>query len=208
MPLFHYQKIIHKRKLSPGPFKVYRTYKKYLRIEFDATCVYCRMPDSLSERNSYAVEHYKPRNRFPDLDTVYSNLFYSCCNCNSHKGTFWPSKDQLSLGLFIPNPCEQVMHNHMRSQVGGMIKPHSFAGQWAIDLLDLNSPDQIKKRRAFLTLKKNVDSAIAALQKQHAELKTIEKTTGHTELESIQHDIIDVEEQLAELEDTINIFCA
>ena len=74
MPLFHYQKIIHKRKLSPGPFKRYQTYKKYLRIEFDAACVYCRMPDSLSEVNSYAVEHYRPQKLFPNLETKYSNL--------------------------------------------------------------------------------------------------------------------------------------
>lgn len=199
MPLFHYQKIIHKRKLSPGPFKVYRTYKKYLKIEFNATCVYCRMPDFLSEEKSYAVEHYKPKIKFPDLETEYSNLFYSCCNCNGYKGVFWPDTKQRILKIFIPNPCDHVMHNHLRSQTTGTIKPHSFAGSWTIDLLDLNAPGQIQKRQFFLTLKKNTDSLIEGLQKQRAELSGIEKTINRTKLKPVQQDIAKVENQLEEL---------
>lgn len=206
MSLFHYQKIIHARKLSPGPFTVYRTYKKHLKIEFDGNCVYCRMPDSLSEEKSYAVEHYRPKQKFPNLETEYSNLYYSCCDCNSHKGVFWPNENQESLGIFIPNPCDYIMHDHLRLQTEGAIKPHSFAGQWTIDLLDLNAPSRIQKRHAFLTIKKKIDTAIVNLQKRHAELKEIEKIADHTNSMSVQHEIVDVENELTGLEESIKIF--
>lgn len=206
MPLFHYQKTIHKRKLSPGPFKRYQTYKKYLKTEFDGTCVYCRMPDSLSEVKSYAVEHYRPKGQFPELETDYSNLFYSCCDCNSQKGVFWPSKSQLSLGMFIPNPCDYVMHEHLRLQTEGAIKPHTFTGQCTIDILDLNAPSRIEKRFAFLSIKKNVEAVISNLQKQYTKLKKIEKTADSTKLISVQHDVAEIEKELTDAEKAIEIF--
>jgi len=206
VPLFHYQKIIHKRKLFPGPYKVYKTYKKHLKIEFDGTCVYCRMPDSLSEEKSYAVEHYRPKKQFPALETEYSNLYYSCCDCNSHKGSFWPSKSQFGLGMFIPNPCDYVMHEHLRLQPEGTIKPHSLTGQWTIETLDLNAPIRIEKRFAFLTIKKKMDATISRLQKQGAELKKIEKTVDSARLASVQSDIAEIEKELAASEKSIKIF--
>lgn len=206
MPLFHYQKTIHERKLSPGPYSNYRTYKKYLREEFDAACVYCRMPDSLSEMKSYAVEHYKPKSKFPELETEYSNLFYSCCSCNSYKGSFWPEETHKKLEQFIPNPCDHVMHSHLRLRPEGMIQHHSFAGEWTIDLLDLNDPGQIQKRKAFLLLKKNTDSEISTLKRLHAKLKKIEKDIDHKKLKSLQDDIAKIENELTELEDALKVF--
>ncbi|MCW8933725.1 MAG: HNH endonuclease [Gammaproteobacteria bacterium] len=207
MSLFHYQKITHKRKLSPGPFKNYRTYKKYLKIEFDATCVYCRMPDSLSEEKSYAVEHYRPKSKFPHLETAYSNLFYSCCNCNGYKGSFWPDNSQKAMGMFVPNPCDHVMHDHLRSQAEGTIKPHSLTGQWAIELLDLNAPLQVKKRLTYLKFKKTIESQIADLKGTYSELeKNEKKIVDSKKLKSLQQDMADVERQILEYEDAIKIF--
>lgn len=206
MPLFHYQKTIHKRKLSPGPFKVYKTYKKYLRMEFNATCVYCRMPDSLSEMKSYAVEHYRPKCQFPDLITEYSNLFYSCSICNSYKGTYWPDEKDEKLEKYIPNPCDHIMHKHFRSQTEGTVKPYSFAGEWTIDLLDLNAPSQIKKRFAYLNIKKSVDSSIKNEREWHAKLKKIEKTSEGEKLVSVQADIAEIERNLHDLEEAVKIF--
>ena len=206
MSLFHYQKLLHKRTLSPGPFIRYQTYKKYLKKEFDGTCVYCRMPDTLSEEKSYAVEHYKPKNKFPHLECVYSNLFYSCCDCNSHKGTFWPSEQQNKSGIFIPNPCEYVMHDHMRSQADGRIKENSFAGQWTIETLLLNAPQRVQKRRAYLTQKKVVDTAKDNLQKDLIELKKIEKTAEGNNLLAVKDLIADVESKLEDIETTNKFF--
>lgn len=201
MQLFHYPKVRHKRKLSPGPFTVYRTYKKYLKTEFDAICVYCRMPDFLSEVNSYAVEHYRPKTLFPELETEYLNLFYSCCICNNLKSSFWPDKNDESLGRFIPNPCDYVMHNHLRSQTEGTVKPHSLAGVWTIGLLDLNAPLRIKKRLFYLNIIKQCESTIVCLKKQHAKLKGSEVNT--TPKKSVYNDIVEVEEKISELEEII-----
>ena len=98
------------------------------------------------------------------------------------------------------------MHDHLWSQTEGSIKPHSFTGQWTIDLIDLNAPGQVEKRQAYLTLKKTTDSAIATLEKQYAKLKTIEKTIDRTKITSVQHDIATVEKDLVQLKKTIKIF--
>jgi len=205
--LFHYPKTIHKRTEFPKQYKRYQAYKKYLQIEFNHICVYCRMPDFFSEVDSYAVEHYRPINKFPELETEYTNLYYSCCQCNSHKGKFWPTKEDDHSGRFIPNPCDHLMHKHLRAQADGSIKPHSStAGVWTVGLLDLNAPRRVEKRLFYLTIKKKTESAIVDFKKQLAELKEIEKTIDPTKLALLQDDIVDLENELLNSEAVIKRF--
>ena len=51
---------------------------------------------------------------FPELVADYTNLFYCSNGCNSRKGAFWPTSDQMTLGIYVPNPCDHVMFDHMR----------------------------------------------------------------------------------------------
>ena len=164
MALFRYPKTIHRRTLSPGPFKRYKTYKKYLRKEFEATCVYCRMPDRLSERNYYAVKHYKPIHKFPELEVKYSNLFYSCGTCNTSKGKFWPDEKQRAANIFVTNPCDHQMHKHLRILRDGIVEPSSTAGRWTTDLLLLNEPSRIDCRIFYLNVKKKTEHTNSELQ--------------------------------------------
>lgn len=150
MGLFHYPKIRHARTKSPPQYKNYRSYKPYLREEFEKTCVYCRKPDGLAELDSFGVDHYKPKDVFPSLVADYSNLFYSCNTCNRLKGTFWPDSLQLKAGQFVPNPCDHIMFEHLRAGPGCIVNNHSIAGQWTIDLLLLNEPDRMEFRRAIV----------------------------------------------------------
>lgn len=165
MNLFHYPKSKHTRTQTPYPYKNYSDYKPSLRIEFAKTCVYCRTPDNLSEKNYYAVEHYKPKSIFPQLETEYTNLYYSCGHCNSKKGEFWPTDNELRLGIFIPNPCDHVMFQHLRTLTNCIVAHHSHAGEWTIDLLDLNSPKKIQKRNFYTDLYKDAKTKIVQCNK-------------------------------------------
>jgi 5-methylcytosine-specific restriction endonuclease McrA len=87
---FAYPAELYRRRHGP----VYRdpkTYKPWLRDEFEFRCVFClRREVWLDGHNSFSVEHLKPFDLAPELLCEYSNLVYSCNRCNSFKLTQWP----------------------------------------------------------------------------------------------------------------------
>jgi HNH endonuclease len=198
--LFHYPKTIHNRTLAPRPFVNYQTYKKYLRIEFKATCVYCRMPDRFSEKNYYAVEHYKPKKKFPELKAEYSNLFYACGTCNTWKGEFWPSDEQIAANIFVPNPCDYRMYDHLRSHSNGTVTAATQAGKWTVDLLCLNEPLQIEKRLFYLNAKKTAERRMREVLSTLKALRQKEQTIVDEEHQDLLNDIAKLEIELGEAE--------
>lgn len=147
---FSYSKAKHRRTESPPVWRDYRTYKPVLRKEFNQKCIYCCRPDYLNVP-SFGVDHYKPKKVFPELECEYCNLFYCCAACNSRKGMFWPDDDLLALGCFVPNPCDHIMFDHLRYN-SVEVEYRSKAGQWTLDLLDLNDDNTVEYRRSILTL--------------------------------------------------------
>ncbi|MEW8143807.1 MAG: HNH endonuclease [Candidatus Thiodiazotropha endolucinida] len=204
MNLYHYPKSKHVRTQTPYPYKNYSDFKPSLRKEFDKTCVYCRTPDNLSEKNYYAVEHYRPKRKFPELETEYTNLYYACGHCNSKKGEFWPTDSQLMEGIFIPNPCDHEMHRHLRTSRNGTVAHHSLAGRWTIDLLDINSPNKVKKRIFFTDIYNRTKSQIT----KHKKLITaIEKIVENADLEMksrLETQLQNTRSELEKLKSSIN----
>jgi len=142
---FLYPEERHLRAQTPPSFTDYRQYKPYLRLEFAGQCVYCRMPDGLAGADSFGVDHYRPTSRFPDLGSVYGNLFYSCNRCNRRKGDFWPTDSQWSEGAVFPNPCDHRMSEHLRYR-GARVQAISRAGEIAVELLMLNDEEDVRYR--------------------------------------------------------------
>jgi HNH endonuclease len=158
MALFQYRKSRHKRKNNPGPYIRYQTYKTYLKQEFDEKCIYCLTPDILKEE-SFCVEHYKPKSRFKSLETDYSNLYYACLKCNSYKGEFWPTEKAYKLGSYLPNPCDDIMFEHLRYKEVEVV-PHSVTGKFAEELLHLNDEKLTKYRRLILVTRDGLKQKI------------------------------------------------
>lgn len=173
---FRFRSVQHYRRLKPGPFSDYRKYKPALRQEFVEQCVYCRLPDGLTTVDSFGVDHYRPKSKFPSLANDYSNLFYCCNPCNSRKGSAWPTADMEREGRFIPNPCEHVMIDHVRYE-GCEVVARSRAGEYLVELLDLNDPIRVKQRELAL-------SCLRALQEELARILALvarcQKATAST----------------------------
>jgi hypothetical protein len=146
---FRYPKSKHRRIFSPPQRSSYRTYRPILRDEFGKRCVYCALPDRLKGKESFGVDHYRPKKKFPNLETEYSNLFYACNICNSRKGDFWPSCEQIANKQFIPNPCDHVMYSYLRA-AGPRIDARNETGRFALDVLDLNDPQSIAYRQIVI----------------------------------------------------------
>jgi HNH endonuclease len=145
---FGYPDSTHIRTLSPGHFRSYRRYKPFLRVEFMRRCVYCRMPDGPKGEDSFGVDHYRPVSRFRELRSEYTNLFYSCNPCNRRKGNFWPTETQWQEGVFLPNPCDYAMSQHLQFR-GCRVEPLSRAGELAVEMLMLNA-EEILHYREFV----------------------------------------------------------
>lgn len=145
---FRYSKAKHVRRLNPGPYGHYSQYKPYLREEFGRQCVYCRMPDTAAPLDSFGVDHYQPKNVFPERRNDYSNLFYCCNTCNRLKGDFWPTETPERKRRFVPNPCDHVMWDHLRFRAVE-VTARSDAGKFTLDLLNLNDEHEQGRRRGI-----------------------------------------------------------
>jgi HNH endonuclease len=117
--------------------------------------------------DSFGVDHYRPKSKFPSLETSYTNLFYCCNACNSRKGDFWPT-GRIAKERFIPNPCDHQMANHVRFK-RAQVDWRSPAGEFMLELLDLND-------REFLSFRETTLAAIDACESKLSELRKLTNT--------------------------------
>ena len=88
-----------------------------------------------------------PQNKFPELSADYGNLFYCCNACNAKKRDYWPTPSQITK-LFIPNPCDHVMFEHLRFNSSSVVS-RTEAGEFTSERLDLNEPARLKYRESL-----------------------------------------------------------
>ncbi len=75
-----------------------RRIRDSLAPDFGPVCCYCEQPcgslagDDDPEQGE-TVDHFRPRNLFPELSLDWLNLMYCCHRCNRIKGGKWPQPD-------------------------------------------------------------------------------------------------------------------
>jgi len=138
----------HRRKKPPDG-KPPGWYKGCLRIDFECRCAYCLIHErDYQTHESFQIDHFKPRSRFPELERTYSNLYYSCqlCNKRNRKGDHWPTQAEISAGSRFVDPCAEDWEEHIAFQRTGQVEPVTKAGQYSITTLELNRPQLVKYR--------------------------------------------------------------
>jgi uncharacterized protein (TIGR02646 family) len=138
------------RKQRPPALTDYKKYKPYLRIDFDRRCAYCHIPElRYGTPGNYAVDHFRPKSRveFRNLICRYSNLFYTCRDCNLYKGPTWPSRAERSRGLRFLDPCAVDLATQWTICGDGALTPKNAAAQYMIEQLRLNRQDLCDWRR-------------------------------------------------------------
>jgi hypothetical protein len=105
-----------KRSYTGKELANYRDYKDYLEKDFNQRCGYtdCHQFWFGSKRN-FQIDHFKPIKHFPELETKYSNLVYSCSYVNRAK---W------DVGNYI-DPCDIDYNQHFYRDELGNIFPKS-----------------------------------------------------------------------------------
>lgn len=143
--------VLKRRTQNPPVYGEYGSYKKYLRLEFDHRCVYCDIHEAEDGGSKkFHIDHYLPKTIFPEKRCEYSNLFYSCGDCNSLKGSYWANRVRKFFQEYILNPCDYDYDIHFDRTRSEWIPKTTVAG-WNIEKLRLNSKKQIDIRevRAF-----------------------------------------------------------
>ncbi len=199
---FVYPKIKHKRTQTPRVYESYKRYKSILKHEFGGQCVYCRALDNKGSEG-FGVDHYRPKKHFPLLVNEYLNLYYSCNRCNSFKGSFWPNANQSKLRQFVPNPCEYIMFDHLRYQAGSVVSK-STAGDFSIELLDLNDPEAVNYREGVIGAIDQISSLIKKIKRTvEAIKKKLALATSPVETEAIFSKLVKAQNNLVELTDIL-----
>lgn len=80
------------RRTDIVPKKNYREYEKDLRKDFQDTCGYCGKIVEVS-KSDFEIDHFIPKSLAKNKINDYSNLVYSCKQCNRKKSNKWPTKD-------------------------------------------------------------------------------------------------------------------
>jgi hypothetical protein len=133
------------RTQKPPSYSNYRAYKKFLRIEFDYRCAYCEVREpELGGAKSFHIDHYRPK-RFTTLLNDYLNLFYTCRDCNTYKGDYWPSRWERLRKKFILNPCDHDFAEHYDRR-GIQWGARTATARWNFYKLRLNSPLRMQIR--------------------------------------------------------------
>jgi uncharacterized protein (TIGR02646 family) len=136
------------RRENPPLTSNYRDHQPFLRRDFLERCAYCdRTEEYLGGIESFEVEHFKPKSKFPDLICDYKNLYYACRGCNGHKSETWPSEDQIGRGQRFADPCvEDPYVHHLREREDGTVEPLTSCGSYSNGHIRLDRQDVRKWR--------------------------------------------------------------
>lgn len=130
------------RTLNLPGYTNYRDYKPHLKDEFSKRCVYCRKADLDQDPGSFHIDHYRPKDKFPDLINVYTNLFYACASCNRFKSNYWSDNKSEQ----VLNPCDHIMSQHLVFEIE-LVTSRSPQGKLNIDILRLNNNESVLYRK-------------------------------------------------------------
>jgi len=117
---------------------VSRHLRRQVRADAQGRCGYCLCPQSLLPEHLF-LEHIRPRAQ--GGKTVRENLWLSCWNCNTRKGSRTQAHDPVTRRV-VPlfNPRTQPWSRHFRWARGGLeIRGRTMTGRATAVALDLNN---------------------------------------------------------------------
>lgn len=124
------------RKSDIEQMKPYGKYRESLRKDFGKLCGYCGKSE-LVTKNSFEIDHFIPQRLAPEKEDDYSNLVYSCYECNRKKSGKWPSEDkdiQFIGGKGFVDPATEEYDQNLRRDEEGNIVGITDAGKYMVEI--------------------------------------------------------------------------
>ncbi len=174
-----------RRKPYPR-YSQYQRYRNHLRQDFDHRCAYCDLHEAeWGGYRHFQIEHFRPRELFPWLQSEYTNLLYSCDICNSYKGCDWPNDNPTPNKRGYLDPCQYNYDEYFAIQGDGTIQGKAEATRYMIEALHLNRLQlkQLRVRRQreeeshkeFMRLFDEVEAKMAAFAGQSRRERVLRK---------------------------------
>jgi hypothetical protein len=167
MPIFH-------RRPDPPAESNYKRYKQALREDFQYRCAYCILHEGDpygAGFHNFQIDHFRPRNKIPELINTYSNLYYACRWCNGAKADKWPLDDEQTLGFVFVDPCVEDLfttHADLNSSTG-KLEPRTNAGDFTITEIRLNRRMFNDLRKKRVKAQDDIDSTTAQILRLESE---------------------------------------
>ena len=96
----------------------YKDYLTTLRNDFKNICGYCGKSERVT-KSAFHIDHFVPKVLDNSRINDYTNLVYSCSQCNIIKGHKWPTRD-INLShdgtIGIVDPATNEFHNHLQKR--------------------------------------------------------------------------------------------
>jgi uncharacterized protein (TIGR02646 family) len=119
----------------------YQAYRPELREDFGKACGYCSDSDRNQDAVVFHVDHFAPKDSFPQLSLTYSNLVYACRFCNRAKWNKWigtdPQVSHNGTEGFV-DPCSAEYDDHLERLESGEIVGKSDLGRYMVRKLKLD----------------------------------------------------------------------
>ena len=122
---------------SPKASTSYTDYKDILRFDFFYSCAYCTMTECEARGITFEIDHYESKRARSDLIAEYSNLMWSCEECNGLKLDLIPPKKARADGYRFFRPDEDIYEDHFEPD-GFRVAPKTNVGEFTIDGVRLN----------------------------------------------------------------------
>jgi hypothetical protein len=131
----------HMRRHGPYGYVNYKTYKDWLRDEFQFRCVFCMHREKWERRlwRIFHVDHIIPQTVDEAKICDYDNLLYLCDACNESKSDW-----------VIPDPCRHDYSTHYKFDADGSATPLTDSGELYIKVLKLNEDYLVEYRRDLI----------------------------------------------------------
>lgn len=139
---------------------------------------------------SFEVEHFRPKSKFPQLDCVYTNLYYACRGCNGHKSETWPSKEQIGRGMEFADPCVADPYSaHLIEETDGSVTGKTACGIYTAAHIRLHRGDLKRWRRLRAQALIDVptfSALLAYLEQLHSVARDSDREEIQTRIEALR----------------------
>ncbi len=119
----------------PAPSEV----RHRLEADFNKKCCYCEDSQIKGE-----VEHFLPKSKFPELANDWTNLLWSCHDCNNKKG------DNYNANSPILNPTDENPEPELVFGLDGTISHSTPKAEHTISVCALNRLNLKDKRKSVI----------------------------------------------------------
>lgn len=115
-----------------------------VRQRYQQCCGYCGVSET-DAGGELTVDHYRPVTA--GGEDGEDNLVYACFRCNTYKGDFFPSPEDVRHGRRILHPLLDPLALHLLEQRHtGLLEPLTDSGRFHLALLRLNRPQLVAYR--------------------------------------------------------------